>query len=274
MTSKSARSRETAASFSMEDFARALEQHDYHFPTGQMVTGKVYSYESDGAYVDIGAKSLAYLPAAEVALNPNVKVTEILPLQSEQEFMIIREQDAEGQVTLSRKRMEILQVWEQLKQMQENNQTLSVRVTGLNKGGVTVATRGLRGFIPRSHLVARENLEALKGQTLTVGFLEVDSERGKLVLSQRQAARSASVSQFEVGQLIDGKVASIKPFGLFIDFEGTTGLLHINQISNQFVRSLPELFQLGQPLQAVIVDRDEAKGRIALSTKVLENYPR
>jgi small subunit ribosomal protein S1 len=148
-----------------------------------------------------------------------------------------------------------------------------VRVQSVNKGGVTVELRGLRGFIPRSHLSAREDLESLIGQSLTVTFLELDRDRNKLVLSQREAARSANFNQLELGQLVEGKIVSIKPFGLFIDFDGITGLLHIKQVSQSFIESLPAVFQIGQPLKAVIVDLDEGKGRISLSTRVLENYP-
>ena len=111
------------------------------------------------------------------------------------------------------------------------------------------------------------------GTTLTANILEINPEKEKLVLSNRLATRSAAVSQFEIGQLIEGKISGIKPFGVFVDLGGTSGLLHINQISKNYVESLPKLFQVGQIIKAMIADLDEAKGRISLSTKVLENYP-
>lgn len=187
--------------------------------------------------------------------------------------MIVREQDADGQVTLSRRQLEIKQIWERVAQMQENNQAVQVRVTGANKGGVTVDLQGLRGFIPRSHLVERDNLEALKGQTLTASFLEVNPDSKKLVLSNRLATRSSSFSQLEIGQLVEGKITGIQPFGIFIDLSGVNGLLHIKQVSQNYIESLPSLFKTGQPIKAVIIDLDEGKGRISLSTRVLENYP-
>jgi small subunit ribosomal protein S1 len=257
----------------MEDFAKALEQHDYQFQKGQVVRGKVFQYESDGAYVDIGGKSAAFLPLMEAALKPVTDLSKVLPLQQEQDFLIVREQDAEGQVTLSRRQLEIKEMWERLAQMQENNQTVQVRVTGVNKGGVTVDLQGLRGFIPRSHLVERDDLEALKGQTLTASFLEIDYNNKRLVLSNRLATRSSSFSQLEIGQLVEGKITGIKPFGIFVDLNGVSGLLHIKQVSQNYIESLPSLFQVGQALKAVILDLDEGKGRISLSTRALENYP-
>lgn len=273
MNSNSTPTTAAKSSFSMDDFAKALEQHDYQFQKGQVVRGKVFQYESDGAYVDIGGKSAAFLPLSEAALKPVTNLSELLPLQEEQSFLIIREQDEEGQVTLSRRQLEIKQIWEQLAEMQESGQSVQVKVNGVNKGGVTIEVKGLRGFIPRSHLVERDNLEGLKGETLTASFLEVDPNNNKLVLSNRLATRSASFSQLELGQLVEGKITGIKPFGIFVDLDGVSGLLHIKQVSQKYIESLPALFQVGQLIKAVVIDLDEGNSRISLSTRVLENYP-
>jgi small subunit ribosomal protein S1 len=273
MKSDSKGSQAGKVSFSMDDFAKALEQHDYEFKQGQVVRGKVHNYENDGAYVDIGGKSLAYVPIKEVSVKTSGDWSDVLPLHEELDFLIIGEQNAEGQITLSRRQLEVKQLWDELLQLQEEGKSLPVRVAGVNKGGVTVDVRGLRGFIPRSHLSVREDLDSLIGQNLTAVFLELDRDRNKIVLSQRQATRSESFAQLEVGQLVEGKIVSIKPFGVFVDFEGMTGLLHIKQISQNFIESLPNVFQIGQLIKAMILDLDEGKGRVSLSTRVLENYP-
>jgi len=260
-------------SFSMDDFAKALEQHDYQFQKDQVVRGKVASYDSSGAYIDIGGKAAAYLPQDEVSIRQVTNLAEFLPEGEEREFLIVREQDADGQVTLSLRQLELKKTWEKMADMQEGSQTLQARVSGVNKGGVTADVQGIRGFIPRSHLVDRNNLESLIGKAITVSLLEVDPARKKLVLSQRLATQAASLSQLEIGQLVSGAIASIKPFGLFIDFEGATGLLHINQISKNYISSLESMFQPGQPIKAMIVDLDTVKNRVSLSTKVLETYP-
>ena len=273
MNSESKLSQTANSSFSMDDFAKALEKHDYQFQKGQVVRGKVFQVDHDGAYVDIGGKSSAFLPQEEASLRAVADLSEVLPMNEELEFLIIRDQDAEGQVTISRKQLEVKQIWEKLLEMQENSQSVQVRVTGINKGGVTVDLLGVRGFIPRSHIAERDNLEALKGQTLTVGFLEINRETNKLVLSQRLAARSSNFSLLEIGQLIEGKITGIKPFGVFVDFNGVSALLHIKQVSQKFIDSLEKVFQIGQPIKAVIIDLDEGKGRVAISTRILENFP-
>jgi len=272
MATQSPPSRDRDADFSMEDFALALEQFNYDFQRGQVVQGKVIGYESGGAYVDIGAKSPAFLPLEEASLRKVADVSAIVTLDEERDFLIIREQNADGQVTLSLRQLEIRRVWNALAEMQESSRSLSVRVLAVNKGGVTVDAQGLRGFIPRSHLVERD-LESLVGTTLTASVLELDRDRNRVILSNRLATRSASFSQLELGQLVEGKVASIKPYGVFVDLEGTTALLHIQQISKNYVKSLDAVFQVGQTLKAMIVNLDEGKGRISLSTKVLENHP-
>ncbi len=273
MNSEAKLSQKANSSFTMDDFAKALEKHDYQFQKGQVVYGKVFQLDPDGAYVDIGGKSSAYIPREEASLRVVTNLSEVLPLNEELEFLIIREQDAEGQVTLSRRQLEIRHIWERMAQMQENSQTVEARVLNVNKGGVTADVQGLRGFIPRSHLLERDNLEALKGQTLTVGFLEVDRSNNKLVLSQRLATRSANFSTLELGQLVEGKVTGSKPFGVFVELDGVSALLHIKQVSQKFIENLEKVFPLGQIIKAVIIDLDEGKGRVALSTRVLENYP-
>jgi len=257
----------------MDDFAKALEEHDYEFKRGQVVSGKVYNYESDGVYVDIGGKSLAYVPLSEVSLQSTQDLSELLPLNEEIDFLIVREQNADGQVTLSRRQLEIKQAWDELTDLQESGKSVQVRVKSLNKGGVTVDLQGLRGFIPRSHLSQREELESLIGESLTVNFLEVDRDRNKLVLSQREAIRAESFSQLELGQLVEGTVVAMKPFGVFVAFDNITGLLHIKQVSQNSIESLPTLFQIGQPIKVMIAGLDEGKSRVSLSTKILENYP-
>jgi len=273
MNSKSTGSQSAKASFSMDDFAKALEQHNYEFQKGQVVRGKVFEYDSNGAYVDIGGKSSAFLPIEEAALRTVTDLSEVVPLDEERDFLIIREQDADGQVTLSLRQLQIQQAWEDLIELQETGKVLQVRVSGANKGGVTVDVQGMRGFIHRSHLVERDNIESLIGQSLSVNFLEVDREREKLVLSQRMATQSNAFRDLQVGQLVEGKVSSIKPFGVFVDLEGVSGLLHIKQVSQKYIDNLGKLFAPGQPLKALVVDLDEGRGRISLSTRVLENYP-
>lgn len=272
MNSESTTSQSSQTSFSMDDFAQALEEHDYQFKRGQVVRGKVFQHDSNGAYVDIGGKSAGFVPLQEAALQRVENLEEFLPLHEEVELMIIREQDSEGQVLLSRRQLQVKQAWDDLKEIETSGKSTQIRVTGTNRGGVTGQVNGLRGFIPRSHLIDQSNLEALVGQLLTATLLQVDPENRKLVLSQRKAVQADAISKLEALKLMEGTVGSIKNYGVFVNLDGVSGLLHIKEISGKRIDSLEELFEVGQSIKVMILNIDEWNNRISLSTKVLETH--
>ncbi len=262
----------SAEIFSMDDFAKALDAEVVSFEKDQLVRGKIHSYDSDGVYVDIKGKSLAFVPAAEVAADESADLSALLPIGDEQEFLIIREQNADGQVTLSKRQLQVKYAWTQVGEIQSNKETIQLRVTGVNKGGVTVSFQGIRGFIPRSQLVERDH-QSLVGTSIPAVIIEANQETNKLVFSQRQATRTANFSQLEQGQLITGIIVGLKPFGAFVEFDGNTGLIYIKQISQNRVEACEKLFTIGQEIKAMIIELDEGNGKISLSTRVLENHP-
>jgi small subunit ribosomal protein S1 len=271
--SDSTSSSKSAQAFSMEDFENALQQYDYDFSKGQKIQGTVSQIISDGAYVDIGGKSPGFIPTNEAALGFVADLEAVLPVGTTHEFIIIREQDSDGQVTLSIRQLALDKAWAEIKEMAEAGKSTQVRVTGANKGGVTGEVSGLRAFIPRSHLQQRDNLDSLTGQLLTATFLEVNQENRKIVLSQRDAMRAVAMNSIAQGALMSGRIVNIKPYGVFVDLEGATGLLHIKEISNARIESLNTLFQVGQEIKVVIKEIDEYQNRMSLSMKALEEYP-
>lgn len=263
----------SSQAFSMEDFENALQEYNYEFTRGQKIQGTVVQITSEGAYVDIGGKSPAFVPTNEAALGFVNDLEAILPLGETREFLIIREQDSDGQVTLSIRQLALDQAWADIKEMAETGKSTQMRVTGVNKGGVMGEVSGLRAFIPRSHLQQRDNLDSLVGQLLTATFLEVNQENRKLVLSQRDAMRAVAMNSIQEGALLPGKVVNIKPYGVFVDLDGATGLLHIKEISSARVESLNTVFEVGQGIKVVIKQIDEHQNRMSLSIKALESYP-
>jgi small subunit ribosomal protein S1 len=272
MNSEATRSKKQNLPFSSDDFAKALDEHDYQYSKGQVVKGKVFKYESDGVYVDFGGKAPGFIPNDEVSVGRVADISQFLPLEEELEFLVISDPDSDGQLKLSRRLLEIKKTWDQLATTAEEGKSVPFRVTGINKGGVLGEVEGLRGFIPRSHLAQQNNLDSLMGQILTATFLEVDRERKRLVLSQREAARADAIRDLKLGALMEGKVVNFKPYGVFIDIDGLTGLLHIKEISDKTIASIPSIFQIGQQIKVMVINIDEYKNRISLSTKILENY--
>ncbi len=111
------------------------------------------------------------------------------------------------------------------------------------------------------------------GQLLTVNFLEVNPDARKLVLSQRDAMRAAALTKIEEGILVTGTIVNMKPYGVFVDLNGVTGLLHIKEVSGIRIDSLNTIFKIGQEIKVVIAQVDEYNNRLSLSTKMLEEYP-
>ena len=259
--------------FSMDDFAKALDQYDYQFEKGQIVRGRVDQHTSDGAFIDIGGKSSAFISLREISLENVTSIAEALPIDAEFDFLMTRGQDAEGQVTLSLRQLLLQKAWENVREISESGKSVQLRVTGVNKGGVTGEVEGLKGFIPRSHLIEKNDLDSLIGQLLTATFIQIDQENNKLVLSQREIARANAISQLAVGKLLSGTVVKLQPYGVFVDCGGVTGLLHAKQVTGAFFNSPMTFFKVGQAIQVVVAEIDEYKNRISLSTKILEAHP-
>lgn len=259
----------------MEDFAKALEDYNYELSKGKVVRGTVFEYSSEGVYVDVGGKSAAFVPLKEITWErvSEAKLAEILPLGEEREFLVLREQDENGQVLLSYRQILVKRAWAAIAELQANEKSVQMRVSGVNKGGVTGEVMELRAFIPRSHLLQKEDMESLIGQSLTATFLEVNPEQNKLVLSQRDAIRATAIQQLAAGNVMEGRVTSIKPYGVFVDLGSISGLLHIKEVSGARVAALEQLFRIGQTIKVAIAEIDEYKNRISLSTKVFESYP-
>ena len=259
--------------FDEEAFLAALDENEPVGVTGDVVSGVVIALESDGVYVDIGGKAPGYMPKRECGLGVITNLKERFPKGAQVEVLVTREQNADGMVTISARALALRQSWEKVRQLEKDGKVVQVKVNGFNRGGVTCDLEGLRGFIPRSQLDEGDNHEALVGRTLGVTFLEVNADTRKLVLSQKKAATAARFAELEVGQLVEGHVASIKPYGFFVDLGGVSGLLHQSCISGGAIRDLREVFQPGDTVKALITQMDPGRGRIALNTALLEGQP-
>jgi small subunit ribosomal protein S1 len=256
--------------FDEEAFLAALDENAPVGTTGEVVQGVVIGLESDGVYVDIGGKAPGFMPKAECGLGVITNLKERFPKGLPIEVLVTREQNADGMVTISARALALRHSWEKVRQLEKEGKVVQVKVNGFNRGGVTCDLEGLRGFIPRSQLNEGENHEALVGKTLGVAFLEVNPETRKLVLSEKRAATAARFATLEVGQLVEGQVVSIKPYGFFVDLGGVSGLLHHSCVTGGALRDLREAFQPGDHLKALITAIDPARGRIALNTALLE----
>ena len=257
--------------FDESAFLEALNANEPIGTTGETITGKVIATESDGLYVDIGGKAPGFMPKKECGLGVITNFKEKFPNGLEMEVLVIKEQNADGMVTVSARALILRQSWEKVSNSAKNGELIDVVINGFNRGGLTCDVDGLRGFIPRSQLEEGKDHQSLVGKTLKVAFLEVNPESRKLVLSEKKASLVAKFASLKLGQLIEGEVLAVKPYGFFVDLGGASGLLHQSSLTKGSIRSLREIFVEGEMIKALVTEIDLEKGRIGLNTALLEN---
>ncbi len=257
--------------FDESAFLEALNANEPIGATGETITGKVIAIESDGLYVDIGGKAPGYMPKKECGLGVITNFKEKFSIGLQMEVLVIKEQNADGMVTVSARALILRQSWEKVSSSAKNGELINVLINGFNRGGLTCDVDGLRGFIPRSQLEDGQDYQSFVGKSLKVAFLEVNPESRKLVLSEKKASLVSKLTSLKLGQLIEGEVLAVKPYGFFIDLGGASGLLHQSSLTNGSIRSLREVFREGEIIKALISEIDLEKGRIGLNTALLEN---
>ncbi|MDC3168015.1 S1 RNA-binding domain-containing protein [Prochlorococcus sp. AH-716-D22] len=259
--------------FDESAFLEALNENEPIGATGETIKGKVIALESDGLYIDIGGKAPGYMPKKECGLGVITNFKEKFPIGLEMEVLVIKEQNADGMVTVSARALILRQSWEKVASSSKNGELIQVTINGFNRGGLTCDVDGLRGFIPRSQLEDGQDYQSLVSKNLKVAFLEVNPETRKLVLSEKKALLVSKFADLKLGQLIEGEVLAIKPYGFFIDLGGASGLLHQSSITKGSIRNLREIFVEGELIKALITEIDLERGRIGLNTALLENSP-
>jgi len=154
------------AGFTQEEFASLLGKYDYNFKPGDLVKGTVFALEPKGAMIDIGAKTAAFMPVQEVSINRVEGLNDVLQPSESREFFIMSEENEDGQLALSIRRIEYQRAWERVRQLQKEDATIYSEVFATNRGGALVRVEGLRGFIPGSHISARKIKDDLEGEYL------------------------------------------------------------------------------------------------------------
>ena len=265
--------------YSDVDFESLLEKYDYKFRRGDIVKGVVCAYESDGAIVDIGSKSTAFVPSYEVSSDRKAKVEDVLEKNTEYEFLITQDCDENGKFILSYKKVHLAHTWAELEKIKEADETISVAVAQTVKGGVVVDINGVQGFIPQGQLCARETICNV-GDKIDVKILSLDKSQNNLILSNKKVyetnmaeTRKNVFAQIEVGQIVKGEVVRITDFGAFVNVGGVDCLLPLSQISWKWVEHPTDLLKVGQEINVEIIDIDHNKQRISLSLKNTEPDP-
>jgi small subunit ribosomal protein S1 len=255
------------------EFSSFLEEHTFSTNRGQTVRGRVVQYDNSGVLVDIGGKANAFMPLREAGLAPPPTIEEAVQLEEELDFVVVNEENDMGQVTLSIRRLEFDRAWERVLAMKADDAAFEGEVIAVNRGGAIALVEGLRAFLPGSHMTGNYVDEEIVGKVLPFKFLEVAPEQNKLVISNRRAVLEKEMKELSRGDVVEGVVKALKPYGAFVEIRGMSGLLHISQITIDRIDDLTTVLQPGMPIKCMIIDHDKVNGRIALSTKTLEPEP-
>jgi len=195
--------------FSYDDFAKAVEDTTYAFERNTVVPGVAVEYSNGGCLVDIGAKASAFLPEAEASLIADQDMRDLVPLDTTLDFQIISNEDENGQLLVSIKRIEYKKAWERVIELSSQDAVVEAPVIAVNRGGAICLVEGLRAFLPGSHVTGQLPDEDLVGQTLPLKFLEVNEETNKLVVSNRKAVVEQQMADLSRGDLVSGMVKAL-----------------------------------------------------------------
>lgn len=264
-----------------EEFERLLKQSfDYNFKIADVVEGIVIKIDKNGIFIDIKSKTEAFLPFKELSNVPFSSVEDILSVGDQKEFYILKEENEDGQITVSLKRVHFAKNWEKLDEIRQAEGNITAKVMSLVKGGVIVEVQELRGFVPASQLRTGTPHEGLINQELQVKILESDPKKNKLILSERRALAEERkriagdiIASLEVDKVVEGEVVRIADFGAFIDIMGIDGLLPISEISWQRIKHPSDILSFGQKITVKVLNIDNELNRISLSLKRMEENP-
>lgn len=245
-----------------------------------IVTGTVVKVSDDEVLVDIGGKSEGIVPVRELSFTKNVKPEEVVKVGDEIRVMVIKE-DSEGNIMLSKKRVDQADAMEKLETIYKENQTIEAPVVDVVKGGVIVDI-GTRGFVPASRLDIKfiQDIKSFVGQTLQFKIIKFEPEARKIVLSRREIleeeekARKEQVwNSIEEGQTRKGVVRRLAAFGAFVDLGGVDGLLHVSEMGWGRVKNPADVVKEGQEIEVYILKVDKEKEKISLGLKQLIPNP-
>ncbi len=263
------------------DFATALEESLESMSSDQKVKGVVVGITPTEIQVDIGRKQTGYISYEEYSYNPNANPAEELKVGDEIDCVIMKTNDVEGTIMLSKRRFDSANAWSELETAVEEGTTMEGVVTDINKGGVIATTeKGIRVFIPGS--LATENrgepLDGLRGATVQFKVIEVNRQRRRAVGSvkavlkeAKKAAQEKFWAEAEEGTVYTGIVKSFTQYGAFVDIGGVDGMIHISELSWKRIKHPSDVLSIGDTVEVYIKSLEN--NRISLGYKKEEDNP-
>lgn len=262
----------------MEAFEYSLSQMN----SDQRVKGYVLAVTPTEIQVDIGRKHAGFVPMNEYSFDPDADAMKEVQVGDILDLIVMRTNDQEGTVMLSKKRFDSTKIWDNLMDAQANETVLEGKVAEVIKGGILVMSKGIRVFVPASQATASrgESLEALVGTTVQFRILEVNRARRRAVGSirsvlreQRKEQENAFWNEIEEGKVYTGKVKSLTSYGAFVDLGGVDGMVHISELSWKRIKNPSEVVAVGDVIEVFVKSFDTEKKKVSLGYKKAEDNP-
>ena len=266
----------TESAQSKEELEKAYDKTLGSVNENDVVEGTVIAINKREVVVNIGYKSDGIIPVSEFRYNSELKVGDKV------EVYIESQEDKKGQLVLSHKKARASKSWERVNQALENKEVVKGYIKCRTKGGMIVDVFGIEAFLPGSQIDVKpiRDYDVFVGKTMEFQIVKINQEYKNVVVSHKalieaelEAQKQEIISKLEKGQVLEGTVKNITPYGVFIDLGGVDGLIHITDLSWGRVSDPHEIVQLDQKLNVVILDFDEEKKRIALGLKQLTPHP-
>ena len=249
---------------------------------GDIIDGEVVQVMDDAVIVNMRCKKDGILRADEVVLEAGQKLSDVFKEGDEIQAKVIKSDEGEGGILLSKKRLVAVENYTELEEAMENKDVINVKLVRAVNGGVIAAYKEITGFIPMSQLSDRyvENADEFLGQNVDVRVIRVDTKRNRAVFSrkvvlveEKRKAVAEIWSNLNVGDVVEGKVMRFTDYGAFVDIGGVDGLLHISEISWGKLKHPEEVLKIGDIINVKILSLNEEKGKISLGLKQTRPEP-
>ncbi len=265
-----------------QTFEQMLNDTFVALHTGDIVKGTVIQVANGEVSVNLGYKSDGVIEKSEFSNNPNLNPADVVKAGDEIEVYVIRVNDGEGNVLLSRKRVESKKGWDTIQKAYENKETVKGKLIETIKGGMIANIEGIRVFVPSSQVSNKyvENLKSLIGKEYNFNIIEFNKQKHRAVAGRKELASKELEQQkqnildnLSIGQTIEGTVNRIASFGAFIDLGGIDGLVHISEMSWSRIDKPQDVLKEGQKVKVTILNIDKENGKISLSLKNPDSDP-
>lgn len=262
----------------MEDYKEELEASFRKINEGDIISGTVIGVNEEEVTLDLKYYAQGIIKKEDLSNDPGFQILEEVHPGDVIQATVVKTDDGEGNIQLSKKEANDVLAWEKLSGYMEEGTALSVKVAGIVPSGVVAYVEGIRGFIPASQLALSyvEATEEWLGREVRVRVITVDKSRKKLVLSakvilkeEEQEEHNRRIAGMVPGTVMEGVVESLMPYGAFVDLgDGISGLVHISQISQRRIGKPSEVLSVGQKVKVKVLNTNDNK--VSLSMKALE----